>query len=127
MHKINITHVNNAHNDWLRALDFYKQEISIMKQRLTEIAGKNTVPGVGSKVEHFENQFKVQRDNIDRLEHHINLNIKGMSNELQNGPTNYVDDVLLAKHNTLGQQYQAEEKTINELRQEFNHFATEWM
>jgi hypothetical protein len=40
MNKISITHVSNAHNRWLRSMEFYKQEIDILKGMLAEIAGR---------------------------------------------------------------------------------------
>jgi hypothetical protein len=41
--KISIKHVSNEHSDWLRALDFYKEELNVLKTRLTEVAGKTRV------------------------------------------------------------------------------------
>ncbi len=119
--------MSNAHTDWLRALDFYKDELGILKERLTEIAGKNTEHELMHKVEHYENQIAVQRDNIDRIAHDIRLNLASTSNELQHSPAGYIDATLLAQHNTLHQRYLGEEKAVNELRHEFYEFAIDWM
>lgn len=127
MDKISITHVNNAHNDWLRALDFYKQEISILKKRLTEIGGKNTGAEVLKEVEQYENKFKVQIDNIDRLNHDIRQNISNVENQLKEGNAGYIDKVLVAQHNNLHERYNTEENTINDIRRNFNIFAASWM
>lgn len=127
MEKISITHMNNAHNDWLRALDFYKQEVSILKKRLTEIAQKNTDNGVQKEVEHYENQLTVQMDNIDRLDHDIHLNIASTSHELQEAKAGYIDRNLLTQHNNLKERFNSEEKVFNEVRHNFNLFAAEWM
>ena len=127
MKRISITHINNAHNDWLRALDFYKQEIAILKGRLTEIAGKNTGAEVMPKIEHYENQFIVQRDNIDRLIHDTGLNVASAGKEAQDSSAGYIDATLVIQHTILQERYRQEEKIINELRHEFNQFAAEWM
>ncbi|MEI8280318.1 MAG: hypothetical protein WCG87_11185 [Bacteroidota bacterium] len=127
MNKISITHFGNAHNQWLRSLDFYKGELRILKTRLTEIAGKNTAADVMTKVEHFENQFKVQTDNIDRMLHDINMNMTAIGKQAQSSSAGYVDGVLLVQHNELNQKYRMEEKTINDLRHDFNDFAAAWM
>lgn len=127
MKKVNITHVSNAHNDWLRALNFYKQEIGILKGRLTEIAAKNNAKEVNNKIEHFENQFLVQNNNIDTLKHNITENVTTIAKQLEHTGAPYVDGVLLAQHNNLREKYQAEEKSINALRHEFTDFAVEWM
>jgi hypothetical protein len=127
MNKVSITHVSNEHSDWLRSLDFYKQEIGILKTRLTEIAGKNSHIDVLKQVEHFENQFKVQTDNTQRLMHDIKHNLKSVAKEAEVAKAGYIDGVLLAEHNTLGQKYETEQKIINELRHSFNQFSAEWM
>jgi hypothetical protein len=127
MDKISITHVKNTHNDWLRGLDFYSHELSILKDRLTEIGGKNTGAEVLKMVEHFENQFKVQIDNIDRLRHDINLNIQGIATQAETAKAGYIDNILLTRHNTLRVRYEEEEKAIRELRADFMRFSAEWM
>lgn len=127
MKKISVIHMNNSHNDWLRTLDFYKTDLSILKSRLTEIAGKNTATEVGKKVEHFESQFKIHRDAIDRLSHDIHMNVASTSEELQKTKSPYIDGTLLETHNTLNKKYAVEEKMINALRHDFNVFSAEWM
>jgi len=125
--KISITHFGNSHNEWLRAMDFYKGELNILKTRLTEIAGRNTDKDMLAKVEHFENQFKVQQENIDILVHDIKVNLSAISKEAAAASAGYIDGDLLTKHNALSTRYAAEEKVINQLRHEFNEFASIWM
>lgn len=127
MDKISITHLSNAHSDWLRGLDFYKEEIKILRNRLTQVAGKNTNPEVMKQVEHYENQFEIQNENIHRLRHDIKSNLKIVSVESMASSAGYIDGALLTQHNTLGQKFEREEKTVKELRQDFNQFAAEWM
>lgn len=127
MDKISIKHVRNTHSDWLRGLEFYKQEIEILRKRLTEIAGKNTVAEVLKQVEHFENLFKIEVNNIDRLRHDINLNIQSIAVQAEASKAGYIDNILLARHNTLRVRYEDEEKAVRELRADFMRFSAEWM
>lgn len=127
MEKVSITHMSNAHTDWLRGLDFYKQEIKILKKRLTDIAGRNTHFDVMREVEHFENQFDIQAENIHRLAHDIKANVKNTAIETKNSGAGYIDGMLFDQHNELGERYIAEEKTINELRQSFQQFSSAWL
>ena len=127
MEKISITHMNNAHTDWLRGLDFYKEEIKILKTRLTEVAGKNTDPDVMKQVEHYENQFDIQSENIHKLTHNIKSTLKVVASEAIAARAGYIDGALLTQHNTLGLQFETEEHTVKQLRSEFNKFAAEWM
>ena len=99
----------------------------MLKGRLTEVAGKNTGADVMKQVEHYENQFKVQVNNIDSLAHEIKTNITSIGKEAEASSAGYVDSSLLAHHNTLGLRFDTEEKTVKELRHSFMTFASEWM
>jgi hypothetical protein len=127
MNKVSITHLSNAHNDWLRALDFYKQEIKILKKRLTEIAGKNSHRDVLKQVDHFENQFMIQANNINKLSHEIKANITSIGKEARSSSAGYIDGELLEMHKSVGQKFEAEEMTVNEIRHSFNQFSAQWI
>ena len=127
MHKISITHISNAHTDWLRALDFYKQELGLLKTRLTLIASKNTHAEVLKQVEHFENQFAIQLGNISKLAHEIKENINSVAHDAASASAGFISGDLAVKHTALGSKFQTEEKIINDLRHSFNLFSAEWM
>lgn len=127
MQKISVTHINNNHNDWLRGLDFYKQDIYILQGRLSEIASKNTAHEVQQQVEHFQNQFTVQLERIQELAHKITKNIAEISREAHTQSAHYVDGLLLANHNELELAYANEERIIKSLRHDFNKFAVKYM
>lgn len=127
MKKASITHVSNEHNSWLRGLNFYKTEINIHKGLLTEIAGKYTDKEIMMDIEHFENQFKIQNDNIDRLAHDIHANIHNISVQVQHQSAGYIDESLIEEHTKLGERYATEENTVRELIQAFRKFAEKWM
>ncbi len=126
MKEINIKHISNLHSDALRGLDFYKQEIGILKKRLEEIAADNTGHEVAERIEHFQNQFLIQINNIDDLKHRINENIKTIENQVKNS-AGFVDQKSADENAGLYDQYLSEEKLINEIRQDFNRFASKWM
>jgi hypothetical protein len=127
MKKVSISHLGNAHNWWLRSLNFYKTEITILKGILTEIAGKNTGAEVMKEVEHFENQFKIQNANIDRLTHDIHVNLSAISKEAQASSAGYVDNTLVSAHDALGAKVKDEEKVLTDMVHEFRRFAESWM
>ena len=127
MNKANIATMGDEHSAWLRALDFYKQELNIVKNRLTEVAGKNTGGTITKDIEHFENQIKVQVNNIDNLHHAINDNLSRSVAQAKNNAAGYIDSALLTAHTDQHGQYTSLEQTINDLRQEFNRFASKWM
>jgi hypothetical protein len=127
MQRVNISHVSNEHSRWLRSLNFYKTEISILRGILTQVAGKNTSDEVMKEVEHFENQFTIQTDNIDRLSHDIHKNLSEIASQVQKSSAGYVDGELLTEHTILGSKFESEERIIAELTQMFRKFAEKWM
>lgn len=128
MSKISIQHIGHAHSDWLRSIHFYRQELEILRYRLTEIGGKNTARDVAATVDHFEIQFVIRNEQIDELEHQIGNTMASITKQAQqNGGAGYIDKEYSATYQTLQDKVVAEEKAINELRHEFNRFSAEWM
>ncbi len=119
--------MSNAHTDWLRGLDFYREEVNILKTRLTEIAGKNNGKDVQKEIGHFESQFDIQTENIHKLSHDIQANVKLAGREFLNSGAGYIDGVLFEQHEELGKRYLAEERTLSELKKAFYHFASPLM
>ncbi len=127
MGKVNISHVTNLHNQWLRTLNFYKTEVAIQRGILTEIAGKNTDADMLKEVEHFENLFRVQNDNIDRIAHGIHVNIDAISRQARESQARYIDGQLLTDHTRLGHETEDEVRVMTETIHSFRTFAARWM
>ena len=127
MNRINISHVNNMHSQWLRTLNFYKTEMVILRGILTELAGKNTDAEMLKEVERFENQFKVQTDNIDAIAHSIHVNIDAIGKEAKNSSAGYIDGTLVSDHTLLGNKTNEEEETMRDIIRSFRKFAEKWM
>lgn len=126
MKEINIKHVSNLHGDALRGLEFYEQELVILQKRLEEIAGDNTGHDVAVSIEHFQNQFLIQNNNIDELKHKIKENLKAIESQVMSS-AGFVDQDSMSLNADLYDQYLTQEKIVNDLRQEFNRFASKWM
>jgi len=126
MKEINIKHINNLHSDALRSLDFYRQDVGILRNRLEEIAADNTGHEVAIKVEYFQNQFLIQQNNIDELKHKIHENLSNIQNQVKES-AGFISQTSAAENVELYDQYLTEEKIVNDIRQEFNRFASKWM
>lgn len=126
MKQISIKHIGNQHNDWLRGLEFYKEELQIIQKRVEEIAAANTGREVAQGIEHFQNQLLIHQNYISEIKHSIQANLKTMQMLLQDTGS-YVTEYTATQHFGLNDQYLTEEKLINELRHEFNPFAAKWM
>lgn len=123
---INIRHWNSAYSDWTRALRFYKEETVILRHRLQDIASKNTWQDILSQVEHFENQFVLHTEAIEKLLHNIRQNVVAIGKEAENY-VGFIDNKLSAQLSKLEDQYITEERLWLELRQSFHRFCAEWM
>lgn len=117
---------HEENTNWMKKLDFYKDEINILRNRLKEIATKNNSPEVLSKVEHFQNQFIIQRDNIDNIAHAVKMNEEELLNEINRNPV-AVDHRKMAYHEKEQDLVETFEKNFNEIRRDFNRFTSKWM
>ena len=121
-----VTHCGTEHSAWLKSIEFYEGEFDILKQRLLEIAQKNTGLEIMSQVEHFQNQFIVQRNNLDELKHLIREHDGQVSIDArQHSGKMDVHDIV--SHNSVKDQFESIEKVINDLRHEFNLFLAKTM
>ena len=122
----NVLKCGNDHQVWLKDLDFYKDEFDTLDKRLMEIAGKYTSREVLEKVEHFQNQFLIQRKNIQDLSHIIHKHEGNIAADIKvhAGKMNIsnVDD-----HETIREKVEAFEMMIKDLRREFNSFLSMYM
>lgn len=121
-----ITQAGNDHSFWRKGLEFYADEIEIMESRLIEITSKNSSFEARQGIEHFQNQFIVQRNNMDELNHEINLYVQQLGDDAQNHQGR-VEVGRLAEHDALQEKYEVFEKVMNGLRHEFNDFLGKWM
>lgn len=126
MNEINIKHVSNLHSDAVRNLEFYEQEFTILQKRLEEIAKDNTGHEVAVNIERFQNQFLIQNNNIDELKHKIRENLKNIEQQVMSS-AGFVDQDAMSLNADLYEQYLSLEKIVNEIRHEFNRFASKWM
>jgi hypothetical protein len=116
--KENIFNQHEENTDWKNRLDFYKTEIQILKNLLGEVAEKNTAEDVQKQVEHYQNQFIVQRNNIDLLAHNIQLNEDKLQKEIDSNPI-AVDHRKMEYHQTEKEFIDFFETNFNEVRHVF--------
>lgn len=124
--KENIFDQHLENQDWLKRLDFYKEEIVILKERLEEVTGKNNAPEFLKDVEHYQNQFIIQRNSIDELAHSIKVNENGLVKEVQANPV-AVDHRKVENHESESNFIAYFEKNFAGLRVDYNKFLSKWM
>ena len=122
--KIYEQHAENT--EWTNKLNFYKDEVKIMTRRLEEIGSKNSSKDILANVERFQNQFIVQRNNIDEALHAVNSNERLLQAEINENPI-AVDRRSVEYHGLEKEMVESFEKNFNELRSEFNEFVGKWL
>ena len=75
MSQKNTFKIAHEHQQWLRFIEQLKTNINKIQKQLTQLAGDQKNIDALKKVEHFQNQLIVQRNNIDELEQKIHLHI----------------------------------------------------
>lgn len=122
--KIYSQHSENT--EWSNKLNFYRDELDILKKRLAEIAAKNNQQEVMKEVEHFQNQFIIQSNNIDEIAHTVRMNEKTLVEEMRKNPV-AVDHRKVDDHTDERELVNGFEKNLIEIRNEFNRFASKWL
>jgi hypothetical protein len=126
MQTTSIKNVTNEHAEWKSTLGFYKDELVIFKNRLTEVAGKNNSKENMQMTEHFQNQFLIQTENIDILQHDINEHLNAMAKEVQDD-AGHVSKEQLVTHVKLKTRFESEQKVFTGIKKEFTAFLSKVM
>jgi chromosome segregation ATPase len=108
-------------NTWRDSLRNYREEFNQCKNKLQELASHTLSKEDLTEVEHYHNQFHIQLINIHDLKqtiknHDRKVNFETTSNDGQ------LHEETLADHETIYDQYQSLEHTLQELRDEFTGF-----
>lgn len=121
-----ITDQHLEHSQWLKTIDFYRDEIKIIQSRLEEVAAKNTHQDVTIQVEHFQNQLIIQTSTLDQLSHDIRKHEQEIASMI-------IENPIASDHRRAPVTPEHEEgmitfeKMFNELRHEFIRFLAKVM
>jgi hypothetical protein len=121
--------VNTLHHqvsDWLRETDFYKQEISILEKRLEEVASKNTGQEILARVEHFQNSFILNKEQLDILAHDLRKEENVLEAKAAQSPE-HIHQKSMEGLNALQQRMKTFAGSFADLRFDFNTFLSEVM
>ncbi|MBK7966052.1 MAG: hypothetical protein IPK10_12760 [Bacteroidetes bacterium] len=126
MEKKLVYDMHTEHIQWINKMLFYKDEMKVMQNRLSEVAGKNTNQEVQAMVEHFQNQLIVQNEQADILKHTIKQYENTIEFHLEKSDT-AADKLRWDDHSDLRGKVEMFEKIINELRAELIDFIAKYI
>ncbi len=124
--KKNIYDLHEDNKTWLSNLTFYKDDLLLMQKRIEEIAKKNNSKEVLANIEHFQNQFIVQKEQLDILTHDVR-EIENMLEEAVNKNSTAIDHQHFPDQAVLADRVQTYEKIFKDLRNELGHFLSKHM
>lgn len=122
----NKKHVSALHSErieWLNTLQFFKDDIQSLQNRLEEIVKANTKTEITAMVESFQNQFIRQLEVNDELRHKINAAEVAFANEESKNPV-ATDHKLAPDHVELRDEVDTYSNLFKALRNDFNTFAS---
>lgn len=122
--KIYTQHEENK--EWANNLSFYKDDIKILTGRLEEVASKNTSKDILALVERFQNQLLIQKEQIDMLNHSINLQNDLITKEIKKNEV-AVDHRKIEDHSALRENMKSFEMIFKTLRLEMMDFLSKTM
>jgi len=123
------TLIYNQHEEnksWFSTLNFIKEDIHFLEEKLGEISLKYTDKEILSDIEHYQNQFIIQKNNIDEIEHLITLDEDKLVSEIKKNPV-AVEHRSTNDHNKERELITVFETNFKELRNDFIRFLAKWM
>ena len=105
---------------WIRLLDFFKQENTILKNRLAEVVDYRADKEFLVLAEQFQNKFIIKDEHIDELRHDATLQAR----DLTSTNTALTDIKLIKRQEQLRNELEYFENDFNKLKNEFNKYLS---
>jgi len=122
----NVLNLPNHPHELLQLLTFYEQELKTLEKLLSEVVGKNTSREALTEAEHFQNQFFIQKKNMEELEKRIQRHHLQTADNAKHH-AGKVDERLLGENEAIGEEISGLEKVIAELRSAYKSYLSKWM
>jgi hypothetical protein len=119
--KASLHTLHQQDSDWLRELEFCKEEIAILTKRLEEVISKNSGKETAAKVEHFQNKFILMRETVDTLHHDIGVR-EGQVEKMSEDRPNQIDESYSVVNDRVHNRMKDLSASLAETRYEFNKF-----
>lgn len=116
-----ITEEHQDHVKWTKDLEFYTEDLAFLRKQLEEVSSKNTATEVKQEVEKYQNQFIIQKNEIDILNHAINAEEELLVENVVDNPV-AVDHRKVEDNVSLRDRVETFAKLFKEMKEEFNTF-----
>jgi gas vesicle protein len=110
--------------EWSKSIAFYEDELKILEGRLQEVVSKNTGETIRASIEHYQNQYILQKEHFDHLLHDIRKQKEAVDRNVQQGDRSVKPEVQ-EKQTLLRDRVQTAGKIFTETKQQFYRFAAD--
>ena len=124
--KVHADDLHFEHKLWANQLNFYRDELIILQNRLDEVALKNNEKEVTIKIEQFQNKLTIQNNHLVKLRHDIQGSEKQLAASAEKNPIAF-DHHLFQDHEGERKKVEVFTTLYTELKQDFYKFAAEWL
>ena len=111
---------HHENKTWTRMLEFFKQENTFLKNRLSEVLDHSSDNNFLALAEQFQNKFILKDEYIDELRHDINV----QDDILNDNTAAPVYNKLVKTQEKLRNEMEYFEKDFNMLKNEFNKYLS---
>lgn len=123
---ISIPSLHLEYRLWVNELSFYKEELGLFDQHLTVLAERNTGHRFAAELEHFQNQFFLQKEVIDRLKHELVTSEKQLAAFIKDHQAIGFESINMDNHEKLRKDMTTFRKIYTELKESFRRFEANW-
>ncbi len=114
------------HKLWRRELFFWEDELKSFQNRLKELVKRWDDKEMLAQLEHYQNQFMIQENAIDKLQDHINVHETIIANSSKKGK-DVLDISLVKMHVEFRNKMEVQRHIYRDLKDEFFKFITKYM
>ncbi len=114
------------HKQWRHELLFWEDELKSLQNRLDELVLRWTDKEVLAQLEHYQNQFIIQKNEINELQDSIDLHESVIAEHSKKGE-DVLDIQLVKKHLEYRNQMNTQRNIYGNLKKEFFRFLSEYM
>jgi hypothetical protein len=124
--KSHIGDLHFEHQQWVKELKFYKDELPVFQKRLDEIASRYTNKEVLKELDHFQNQILIHSNALDELIHEVNVHEAELAKYAEEHPI-AIDHVLFHSHAPFRERIETNRQMVAELKRDFYKYVSKWM
>ena len=121
---ISIRSLHLEYELWIREIAFYKEEICLFENHLEALAAQNPDPSCSVQIEHFQNQFILQKEVIDYLKHDLHVSEKQLAAFAHELSDTGLESIRMDNHTQLRERVITFRNIYNDLKKEFREFES---